>query len=76
MQALGQLTRAKSRRREDTILFAVGLLREQHAHHSHAGSAPPPFSAAEFEKRLREALAAGDNLHDRFKAQWTFPDTL
>lgn len=75
VRALGQLTRAKSRRREDTILFAMDLLRVQHEHHSRAGCPPPPFSAADFEKRLREALAAADNLHCRFKAQWTFPDT-
>lgn len=61
----GHLTRAKSRRREDAIVFAVDMLRLQKDHHTRVGTAAPPFSPDEFEQRLRAMLKAADNLHER-----------
>jgi len=75
VRALDQLTRAKSRRREDAILSAVGMQQEQHEHHSRVGSAAPQFSTADFEERLREALAIADELHERLAKEWIAPAT-
>ena len=73
VRAQGQLTRSKSKTREDAVLFATDLLGRQHDHHAQAGMAPPSFSASDFQQRLRTALAIADDMHERFAKEWPGP---